>query len=48
MSVNLIRFATADGSAWGAVRGTTVLPLPAEYVTTADVKALAVGEPAAV
>jgi 2-keto-4-pentenoate hydratase/2-oxohepta-3-ene-1,7-dioic acid hydratase in catechol pathway len=37
MSTNLVRYATDGGAAWGAVRAGTVLPLPAEYVTTADV-----------
>ncbi|GAA4691742.1 fumarylacetoacetate hydrolase family protein [Phytohabitans rumicis] len=37
MSVNLVRYATADGAAWGVLRGDDVLPLPPEYVTTADV-----------
>ena len=37
MSVNLVRYATADGAAWGAVREGTVLPLPAEYTSVADV-----------
>ena len=37
MSTNLVRYAGADGPAWGAVRGTTVVPLPAEYVEVADV-----------
>ena len=37
MSVNQVRYATADGAAWGAVRGSTVVPLPAEHVSTADV-----------
>ena len=39
MSTNLVRYATDDGAAWGAVRGGTVLPLPAEFVGTADVLA---------
>ena len=37
MSTNLVRYAGPDGPAWGAVRGTTVVPLPAEYVEVADV-----------
>jgi 2-keto-4-pentenoate hydratase/2-oxohepta-3-ene-1,7-dioic acid hydratase in catechol pathway len=37
MSTNLVRYAGADGPAWGAVRGSTVVPLPAEYVEVADV-----------
>ncbi|MEJ3742759.1 fumarylacetoacetate hydrolase family protein [Actinomycetes bacterium KLBMP 9797] len=39
MSVNLVRYATDDGAAWGVVRDDTVLPLPPEYVSTADVLA---------
>jgi 2,4-diketo-3-deoxy-L-fuconate hydrolase len=34
MSLNLVR---DDRSRWGVLRGDIVLPLPAEYVTTADV-----------
>lgn len=37
MSLRLVRYAGTDGPAWGAVRGTEVLPLPPEYVGTADV-----------
>ncbi len=37
MSINLVRYAGAAGPAWGAVRGTGVLPLPTEYVAVADV-----------
>jgi 2,4-didehydro-3-deoxy-L-rhamnonate hydrolase len=37
MSLNLVRYAAGDDSAWGVVRGNVVLPLPAEYVSTADV-----------
>jgi 2,4-diketo-3-deoxy-L-fuconate hydrolase len=37
VSVRLVRYASPDGAAWGAVRGTSVLPLPTDYVTTADV-----------
>jgi 2,4-didehydro-3-deoxy-L-rhamnonate hydrolase len=37
MSTDLVRYATADGAAWGAVRAGSVLPLPAEFVSTADV-----------
>jgi 2,4-didehydro-3-deoxy-L-rhamnonate hydrolase len=37
MSLNLVRYSTDDGPRWGAVRAGTVLPLPAEYVSTADV-----------
>jgi len=39
VSTDLVRYASADGPAWGVVRGTTVAPLPAEYVTVADVLA---------
>jgi 2-keto-4-pentenoate hydratase/2-oxohepta-3-ene-1,7-dioic acid hydratase in catechol pathway len=39
VSTNLVRYASADGPAWGAVRGTTVVPMPAEYATVADVLA---------
>jgi len=39
VSTNLVRYASADGPAWGAVRGTTVAPMPAEYATVADVLA---------
>ena len=39
MSTNLVRYARDDGPAWGAMRGTTVVPLPPEYVTVADVLA---------
>lgn len=37
MSVNLVRYATDDGAAWGVLREENVLPLPGEYVSTADV-----------
>jgi 2,4-diketo-3-deoxy-L-fuconate hydrolase len=37
MSTSLVRYATAEGTAWGAVREGTVLPLPGEYTSTADV-----------
>jgi 2,4-didehydro-3-deoxy-L-rhamnonate hydrolase len=37
MSTNLVRYAGADGPAWGAVRGTAVVPLPAEFIAVADV-----------
>jgi 2-keto-4-pentenoate hydratase/2-oxohepta-3-ene-1,7-dioic acid hydratase in catechol pathway len=37
MSVNLVRYETDGGARWGALRAGTVLPLPTEYVTTADV-----------
>ena len=37
MSTNLVRYATDDGAAWGVVRNGTALPLPAEFVGTADV-----------
>jgi 2,4-didehydro-3-deoxy-L-rhamnonate hydrolase len=39
VSVNLIRYESADDARWGVVRGAAVLPLPAEYVSTADVLA---------
>jgi 2-keto-4-pentenoate hydratase/2-oxohepta-3-ene-1,7-dioic acid hydratase in catechol pathway len=39
MSINLVRYAIADDAAWGAVRDGAVLPLPAEFVGTADVLA---------
>jgi 2-keto-4-pentenoate hydratase/2-oxohepta-3-ene-1,7-dioic acid hydratase in catechol pathway len=37
MSVYLVRYATDDGAAWGVTRDGEVFPLPAEYITTADV-----------
>jgi 2-keto-4-pentenoate hydratase/2-oxohepta-3-ene-1,7-dioic acid hydratase in catechol pathway len=37
MSTNLVRYAGVDGPAWGAVRGTAVVPLPAEFIAVADV-----------
>jgi len=39
MSVNLVRYTTDGGAAWGVVtgEGDLVVPLPAEYVTTAEV-----------
>jgi 2-keto-4-pentenoate hydratase/2-oxohepta-3-ene-1,7-dioic acid hydratase in catechol pathway len=37
MSTALVRYAGTDGPAWGAVRGTSVVPLPAEYLEVADV-----------
>ncbi len=37
MSTNLVRYAGAHGPAWGALRGTAVVPLPDEYVALADV-----------
>jgi 2-keto-4-pentenoate hydratase/2-oxohepta-3-ene-1,7-dioic acid hydratase in catechol pathway len=37
MSTDLVRFAGAHGPAWGAVRGTSIVPLPAEYGAVADV-----------
>jgi 2,4-didehydro-3-deoxy-L-rhamnonate hydrolase len=37
MSVNLVRYAISEGAAWGVVRDDAVIPLPAEYVSTADV-----------
>jgi 2,4-diketo-3-deoxy-L-fuconate hydrolase len=39
MSINLIRYEYAHDARWGVVRGHTVLPLPTEYVSTADVLA---------
>ncbi|MEV6348771.1 fumarylacetoacetate hydrolase family protein [Actinoplanes sp. NPDC051851] len=39
MSVNLIRYESGDGARWGVLRGDLVLPLPAAYVSTADVLA---------
>jgi 2-keto-4-pentenoate hydratase/2-oxohepta-3-ene-1,7-dioic acid hydratase in catechol pathway len=40
VSTNLVRYATDDGGVrWGVVKGETVVPLPAEYVGTADVLA---------
>jgi 2,4-diketo-3-deoxy-L-fuconate hydrolase len=39
MSIRLVRFSVPDGAAWGVVRGETVLPLPSEYTTTAEVLA---------
>lgn len=39
MSINLLRYATEDGPRWAAVDGDSVLPLPAEYLSTADVLA---------
>jgi hypothetical protein len=39
VSVNLVRYDTESGPAWGAVRGDVVLPLPADCVATADVLA---------
>ena len=35
MAVNLVRFASETGPRWGVVRGTKVVPLAAEYATTA-------------
>jgi 2,4-didehydro-3-deoxy-L-rhamnonate hydrolase len=37
VSLTLVRYATADGAAWGVVRGDSVLQLSGEYATTADV-----------
>jgi 2-keto-4-pentenoate hydratase/2-oxohepta-3-ene-1,7-dioic acid hydratase in catechol pathway len=37
MSVNLVRYVAEDGAVWGVVDGDAVLPLPSEYVSTADV-----------
>jgi 2,4-diketo-3-deoxy-L-fuconate hydrolase len=39
VSTNLVRYTGADGPAWGAVRGTEVVALPAEFVAVADVLA---------
>jgi 2-keto-4-pentenoate hydratase/2-oxohepta-3-ene-1,7-dioic acid hydratase in catechol pathway len=37
VSVSLVRYAAGGAAAWGVVRGADVIPLPGEYVTTADV-----------
>lgn len=37
MSLNLARYATAEGSAWGVINGTELLPLLGNFMTTADV-----------
>ena len=38
MAINLLHYSTGnDDPTWGVVRGNTVLPLPGEYATTADV-----------
>src|ERR1700739_2411277 len=38
MAINLLHYSTGnDDPTWGVVRGDTVLPLPGEYATTADV-----------
>jgi 2,4-didehydro-3-deoxy-L-rhamnonate hydrolase len=37
MSLTLVRYPLDDGTAWGVVRGDTVVRLPGEYATTADV-----------
>jgi len=38
MAINLLHYSTGnDDPTWGVVRGTTVLPLPGRYATTADV-----------
>src|ERR1700741_349786 len=38
MAINLLRYSTGnDDPTWGVVRGNTVLPLPGQYATTADV-----------
>jgi hypothetical protein len=38
MAINLLHYSTGnDDPTWGVVRGSTVLPLPGEYATTADV-----------
>lgn len=39
MSVNFIRYESGGGAAWGLVRDGGVYPLPAEYVSAADVLA---------
>jgi 2-keto-4-pentenoate hydratase/2-oxohepta-3-ene-1,7-dioic acid hydratase in catechol pathway len=39
VSTSLVRYAGAGGPEWGVVRDSTVVPLPAEYVTVADVLA---------
>jgi 2-keto-4-pentenoate hydratase/2-oxohepta-3-ene-1,7-dioic acid hydratase in catechol pathway len=39
MSIRLIRYAAGDGPVWGVVRPGEIVPLPAEYATTADVLA---------
>ncbi|GIF13800.1 fumarylacetoacetate hydrolase family protein [Actinoplanes teichomyceticus] len=39
MSINLIRFESADGPRWAVLRDGLAVPLPAEYVSTADVLA---------
>jgi 2-keto-4-pentenoate hydratase/2-oxohepta-3-ene-1,7-dioic acid hydratase in catechol pathway len=37
MSTSLVRYADSEGARWGVVHGDAVVPLPAEYVATADV-----------
>src|SRR6185295_7301760 len=38
MAINLLHYSTGnDDPTWGVVRGNTVLPLPGQYATTADV-----------
>jgi 2,4-diketo-3-deoxy-L-fuconate hydrolase len=38
MAINLLHYSTNnDDPTWGVVRGNTVLPLPGEYATTAEV-----------
>jgi len=38
MAINLLHYSTGnDDPTWGVVRGTTVLPLPGQYATSADV-----------
>lgn len=37
MSTNFVRYVTDGSPRWGVVSGASVLPLPAEYLTTADI-----------
>ena len=38
MAINLLHYSTGnDDPTWGVVRDNTVLPLPGQYATTADV-----------
>jgi 2-keto-4-pentenoate hydratase/2-oxohepta-3-ene-1,7-dioic acid hydratase in catechol pathway len=37
MSISLVRYADGDGARWGVVSGADIVPLPREYVGTADV-----------
>jgi 2,4-didehydro-3-deoxy-L-rhamnonate hydrolase len=37
VNLTLVRYGTDDGAAWGVVRGDTVVPVPGEFATTADV-----------